>query len=211
MDSRLRLIISVIVAVIAVGAMWVLLVAPERSKASNLLSQIVTEQAARSAADAQVQMGEQARSGYPREVRWLSRLGRAVPQSDDLPQLIDTIDSFELGHRIDYTSTSFGAGGGGGFPGMTVSFSWAGDYLSLQSLLSQFDHLTVANGSNVQADGRLATINSVTLAKGTATVSMSVYQAVPPTAVTGLSTTAGASAASAAAGTSGATGTNGAS
>jgi Tfp pilus assembly protein PilO len=201
MGPRERLILSVVIAVVVVIAMWVLLVAPERSKANNLQTQITAEQADLASAQQQSAAAQQARAGYGAEVRSLVRLNTAVPTSDQLPQLIHLINSEEVSHRVDYSLSGFGTSATDNFPSTTLNFSFKGNYVDLQNFLGAFDNLTLTNGSSVLVHGRLVTVNSIGLSpvgtKVAAAVTMTTYEAptaasLGVTGVTGVTAVTGA-------------------
>jgi Tfp pilus assembly protein PilO len=189
MGPRARLIIVAAVALVAIIAMWTVLVSPERSAATKLVGEISAEQANVTAAQQQVAQGEQARAVYAGEVRSLAVLSQSVPSSDDTPQLIGLINSLEVNHKVNYSTTAFASGAAaGGFESLALSFGFAANFLDLQQFLGAFDALTLTNGTGVLVNGRLVTINSVSLSpegKGlAATVSMTAYQAAPATSTT---------------------------
>jgi Tfp pilus assembly protein PilO len=182
MGPRARLIVTVAIALIAVLAMWILLVTPERSKASSLLGQIAAEQAALATAQQQLTTAEQARNQYRADVRSNQALSVSVPTSDRLPQLISLINGLEVNHKVNYSTTSLGSAGGGLSP-VGLSFSFAGSYVNLQEFLGAFDALTLTNGSSLLSNGRLVAVNSVSLAPSgsnvDASVNMTAYQDSP--------------------------------
>jgi Tfp pilus assembly protein PilO len=187
MGSRERLIASIVVAVVAVLAMWILLVEPKRNDANALLASINAERAALATDQQQLAAAEQARVEYPAEVHSLKLLAIAAPTSDEEPQLIGTINRLETTHSVNYSSTSIGApsAASGGLPTIALQFAFTGSYANLQSFLGQFDSLTLASGSNVRADGRLVSVSSISLAPLgshiSASVNMTAYEAAPAT------------------------------
>jgi Tfp pilus assembly protein PilO len=187
MGARGRLIITAVVALVVVFAMWSFVVSPERSKASKLLGQISSARAQLASAQQQVVVAEQARSQYPAEVRSLAALSKSVPPGNPIPQLIDLINSVEVKHKINYTATSLTPGGAsGGLEPVALSFQFISDYLDLQQFLQDFDSLTQTNGSSVLANGQLVTVNSISLAPSgsslSASVNMTAYETAPTTA-----------------------------
>jgi Tfp pilus assembly protein PilO len=197
MGARGRLIAIVAVAVLIVLAVWLLLVAPERNKANSLSAQITAEQAALSTAQGSLNAAEQAKVGYANEVHSIKTLEVAVPTSDQIPQLISTINGLEVNHHVNYTSTSLSPGSAGGFNSLGLSFNFDSTYVNLQEFLGAFAALTLTNGTSVLANGRLVSIGSISLGPGatngvSATVSMTAYQEVPgvgATTPTGTTTT----------------------
>jgi len=197
--ARGRLIASGMVALVVVLAVWLIVVSPERSTASNLLSQISSERQTLAAAETQLANARAARTGYRAEVHALQVLLDAIPTSDQEPQLIDLINALEVGHVIDWKVTSFSSGAAGGFTALHISFSFEAGYMNLQQFIAAIDAFNKSDGSNLVSTGRLATVDSLTLATGakgreTASVAMTVYQ--QPTSgaagAGGTTTTAGA-------------------
>jgi Tfp pilus assembly protein PilO len=207
MGPRERLIASVVAAIVVIAAMWIGLVSPKRKDANNLSASITTEQQALSGAQQQLAAAEQARAAYPAEARSLTLLTRAVPTSDQVPQLIRLINGEEASHKIDYTTTGFGESLSGSFPSINLTFTFDDfSYIDLQQFLGAFDALTLTNGSSV-------TINSVSLtptgSKLSAQVNMTTYEA-PAATPFGASGAIGVTGATTVVGTTGLTGTSGA-
>ena len=187
MGARLKLIITAVVALVVVFAMWSLVVSPERSKASKRLGQISSARAQLASAQQQVVVAEQARSQYPADVRSLAALSESVPPGNPIPQLIDLVNSIEIKHKVNYTATSVSPGAAnGGLTPVTLSFQFISDYLDLQQFVQDFDSLTQSNGSSVLANGRLVTVNSISLAPAAsslnASVNMTAYETAPTAA-----------------------------
>ena len=185
-DRRERLIACVVAAVVIVVAVWILLVSPERNKAASLNTQIAAARSTLAADEAQVALAEQARTTYPKEVRAVKLIENAAPLTDQEPQLIDLLNRLEVGHVIRWTTTGLATGGatGAGFPTIGLTFAFNASYLRFQKFFAAIDALTATDGTNLLVKGRLFTIDSATFAKGTATVTMTVYespQSVPST------------------------------
>jgi Tfp pilus assembly protein PilO len=182
MRGRERLIGSVVVAVVVLAAAWLLLVSPERAKVTNLNTQITAEQTTLAKEKANLVADEQARTAYGTDVHAVGVVDKAVPLSDEEPELIRLINKEEVGHSIKWTTTSISPGGAGasGFNTYNLSFSYTAGWSDLQSFLTDIDSLTRTNGANVGSTGRLFTVNSVSISpasanKISATVSMTAY------------------------------------
>lgn len=197
--ARARLIASGSVALVVVLAVWLIVVSPERSTASNLLSQISTERQTLAAAQTQLASARTARIGYRADVHALQVLLDAIPTSDQVPQLIDLINALETGHVIGWKQTAFSPGSAGGFTSLNISFTFDAGYVNLQRFIAAIDQFNQSDGSNLVSTGRLATVNSLSLSTGTqgretASVTMTVYE--QPTSgasgAAGTTTTAGA-------------------
>jgi hypothetical protein len=172
MGARGRLIGCVVVAFVAVAAVWSLVVSPERSKSSQLTSEIVSARSTLSSEQGQLAGDEQARSKYVAALHAVTLLETAAPLDDEVPQLIRLINRLEVGHKITWTA--------GGLDSANWTFSFTSSYANLQSFLAAIDALTATDGTNVMTKGRLFTVNSIGLnpdeGNVTASVNMTVYQ-----------------------------------
>jgi Tfp pilus assembly protein PilO len=182
MGARGRLIGCVVVAFVAVAAVWSLVVSPERSKSSQLTSEIVSARSTLSSEQGQLAGDEQARSKYVAALHAVTLLETAAPLDDEVPQLIRLINRLEVGHKITWTNTSLtpASAGAGGLDSANWTFSFTSSYANLQSFLAAIDALTATDGTNVMTKGRLFTVNSIGLnpdeGNVTASVNMTVYQ-----------------------------------
>lgn len=182
MTGRDRIVIVVLGALAVLAAAWLLLIAPEREKASKLGAEVSTAQAQLSAAESQVASARAAQAGYPTAYASLVSLGKAVPTSQEVPSLV-----YELAHasnqkQVDFTSiTSGGASGGAsgsssaapaaagaGFSQMPFTFVFKGSFFDLYNLFQQLNRFTLHTSSGgLVVSGRLLTIQSAQLAPGT--------------------------------------------
>jgi hypothetical protein len=169
MKVRDRLIAAAIAAIVVVGAVWVLLVSPERDKASSLSSQIVAAQTALSDAKASLAAARSAAAGYPGDVRALVNVVTAVPTSVDEPTVITTVtrlagtkvDVHAIGVNSASASTGTPAPSTGSANALALSFTFNTTYLGLQKFLASLDNLTQTDGTNISATGRLFTVSSI--------------------------------------------------
>jgi hypothetical protein len=182
MTGRDRIVIVVLGALAVLAAAWLLVVAPEREKATKLGTEVSTAQAQLSTAESQVASARSAQAGYPTAYASLVKLGKAVPTSQEVPSLI-----YELAHasnqkQVDFTSiTSGGASGGAsgsssavpaaagaGFSQMPFTFVFKGSFFDLYNLFQQLNRFTLHTSSGgLVVSGRLLTIQSAQLAPGT--------------------------------------------
>ncbi|MGH2851313.1 MAG: hypothetical protein ACRDLP_11920 [Solirubrobacteraceae bacterium] len=198
MRVRDRLIIAGVAAVIAVGGFWLLLVSPERDKASSLSTQIGTERAALVSAEGALQAARTAAAGYPGDVHAISQVLAAAPAVPDEPALV-TLFTKLAGTPVNVHEIDVGAPGAdaSGLASLGLTFTFHATYQSMQNFITAVDRLTATDGTNIKIGGRLVTIDSVTLAPylndtATATVTAMVYSQgaaatapAAPTAATG--------------------------
>jgi hypothetical protein len=179
---RDRLVLAAIATLLVVGAMWVIVVSPERGQVSSLSAQILSEQAALTTAQTQLGTARDAVAAYVGHIHQIDQAVRAVPTSAGEAALIDTIVKL-AGTKVDFHELDVGAStpSAAGPLSMSLNFTFNSNYGDLQSFLAAIDALTSTDGTNVTANGRLFTIQTVTLspqgASATkATIIASVYQ-----------------------------------
>ena len=164
MRVRDRLVVAVIVAALIAGAMWILVVSPERSQVSSLSTQIVTARASLVAAQTQLARARSAAAGYVGDVRQISEVMTAIPPAPGEAALIRTITRL-AGTKVDVHELDLANGGAtsSGPVSLGLSFTFDTSYHNLQNFLAALDALTTTDGSKVNAHDRLFTVGSVSL------------------------------------------------
>jgi Tfp pilus assembly protein PilO len=181
MTGRDRIVIVVIAALAVAAAAWLLVVAPEREKATKLGAEVSTAQSQLSTAENEVSTARSAEVGYPTEYASLVNLGKAVPTGQEVPSLIVQLAQATNEKNVEFSSiTSGGSAGGSGssstpaaasasFTAMPFTFVFNGSFFNLYDLFQQLNHFTArTSAGNLQVSGRLLTIQSVQLAPGAA-------------------------------------------
>jgi hypothetical protein len=178
MTGRDRIVIVVLGALAVLAAAWLLLVAPEREKASKLGSEVSAAQAQLTTAESQVASARAAQAGYSTAYASLVSLGKAVPTDQEVPSLIYQLAQASNQKRVDFTSittsTTGGASGGSsaapvaasaGFTQMPFTFVFNGSFFDLYNLFQQLNRFTLNTSSGkLVVSGRLLTIQSAQLA-----------------------------------------------
>jgi hypothetical protein len=190
MTGRDRLVIMVVAVVAVIGAAWVLLVSPEKDKASKLSSQITTAQSQLQSAEGELANAHSAQAQYAGAYASVVRLGKAVPASQEVPSLIYQLAQASNRRKVEFASITAtttpsatgapaGAGGAGtgstatgaasvtpaGFTQMPFTFVFNGTFFDLEHLFNRLDNFTVRTASgSLHVSGRLLTIQGVKLA-----------------------------------------------
>jgi len=198
MKARDRLVLAIIAVALVAGGMWLLLVSPERSQINSLATQIDTQRAALVTAEGSLNQARDAVTAYVGHVHQIDAVMRAVPTSPAEADLIRTIVKL-TGTKVDFHELDVGAQGASaaGPIALGLTFTFNSNYGDLQSFLSAVDALTATDGTNLSANGRLFTVQSVALSpeppdKTRATVLAEVYVQNPATGGTGATGTTGA-------------------
>jgi hypothetical protein len=178
MTARDRLVLIIVSALALLGIVWVLVISPERSKASKLGKEVATAATALASAESQVAnaRGDQAR--YSAAYSSIVNLGKAVPPSEEVPSLIYQLAQASNQKHVEFnsiTTTQSGAGTAGaaaaataattaGFTQMPFTFIFNGSFSDLYHLFQQLNSATVRTSSGgLQVSGRLLTLQGVKL------------------------------------------------
>jgi Tfp pilus assembly protein PilO len=180
MTGRDRIVVVVLAALAMVAAAWLLVLAPEREKASKLGTEVSTAQSQLSAAEGQVNAARSAETGYPAAYTSLVSLGKAVPTSQEVPSLIVQLAQASGEKQVEFTSITSGGSAAGsssgastaavsaGFSAMPFTFVFNGSFFDLYDLFQQLNRFTLRTSSgSLRVSGRLLTIQGVQLAPGT--------------------------------------------
>jgi len=176
MTARLSIVLGIAVTVGVLVAMWMLAVAPKRQDAADLGDRLAQAELRLVDANARAATAQSARATYARDYATVARLGKAVPVSTDVPSLVFQLETAARKAKVDFRAVSApdvvpaappapGAAppAGGGIQPAPFSFKFEGDYFGLQKLLARIDAFSRVKGTQVSANGRLLTIEGLTL------------------------------------------------
>ncbi|MCW3018946.1 MAG: hypothetical protein JWN10_1254 [Solirubrobacterales bacterium] len=178
MTGRDRMVLIAVVVLVALGAVWMLVISPERKKAGELNTQVAAAQTQLASAESEVSSARAAQSQYAAAYAALVSLGKAVPPSQEVPALIDQIAQASNRKSINFTSitatpgassptSSSSATAAAAFTELPFSFVFEGSYFDLEHLFNQVtDFATLTKSGQLQVSGRLLTIQSVNLSLG---------------------------------------------
>jgi hypothetical protein len=178
MSERNRLFVGLAVTACAIAALWVYALAPKREEASKLATRIAQAEQVRDAALSRAGAADLARAGYDRDYGTVARLGKAVPENADVPSLVYQLETAARRAKVDFRAVSVldttpqpqqtGAAvqPGGGIQPTPFSFKFEGSFFGLQKLLSRVDRFSRVKGTQISVNGRLLTIDGVTLNPG---------------------------------------------
>jgi Tfp pilus assembly protein PilO len=186
MTGRDRMFLIVVSVLAVLAAAWLLVVSPEREKASKLGTQVAAANAQLLTAEGQVASARGAQSQYAAAYASIVNLGKAVPPSQEVPSLIYQLDQVSSRKQVDFFSITAGSGGAAapasasasastgpgvaaaGLTQMPFTFVFNGTYDELSHLFDQLNRFTVRTASGgLRVSGRLLTIQSVKLAPTT--------------------------------------------
>jgi len=109
LTDRDRKILFALIPIVAVLAYWFLVLAPKRSEAESLGTQLEKVEAARDDAVSRAAQLEGSRQSYATDYATVVRLGKAIPASVDMPSLLVQLDEAARGTRIRFGRVTAGA------------------------------------------------------------------------------------------------------
>ncbi len=177
MTGRDRIVLIGVIVVAGLAAAWMLLVAPERERASQVSAQVANAQSELASAEGKLSGARAAQSQYAAAYASVVSLGKAVPPSQEVPALIDQLAQASNEKNVEFSSISGGASGGtstaasaaaagaaASFTQLPFTFTFEGSYFDLEHLFSQLTHFaTLGASGELQVSGRLLTVQSVQL------------------------------------------------
>ncbi len=192
MTGRDRMVLMTILVLAVLAGGWLLLVSPERKEAAKAQGQIESARQQLQSAQAKATSERSAEARYTSAYVSVIKLGKAVPPLQEVPSLVYELQQVSDQQSIDFNSITSSATAAAsttsptastatpaGFTQMPFTFIFKGSFAGLAHLLGHIDgfarttsaggHSSAADTSapaptGVQVDGRLLTIQGVTLA-----------------------------------------------
>jgi hypothetical protein len=180
-----KLLIAVVAVMAAVGAYWMLVLAPKREQLAELDTQVAAAQAEVGQAQATLKTYEQAQGQYRTNYATVVRLGKAVPADDDVRSLVVQLDSAAASSGVDFGRITVGEGSGGsaevvdaggatpppgavavgpaGFTAMPFTFGFDGHFDNLSTFFSKLERFVTVNNDQIDVTGRLLRLESLSL------------------------------------------------
>jgi Tfp pilus assembly protein PilO len=181
-----RILLVAVVAVLAVGGYWKLLLSPKREQAAQLEQQVATQQAQLAQTQSLIATYAGARDAYKTNYATVVRLGKAVTTDDDTRSLVVQLDAAAKRSGVDFdtinlegnggnpststtaaTSTTPGAINAGAFSALPFSFAFTGTFQSLGNFFSRLENFVALDGDKIRVNGRLLRIETISLQPAT--------------------------------------------
>ena len=177
MTGRDRLVLVGVIAIAFLGVVWLMLVSPERKKASQAASAMAAAEAQLASAHSELVTARAAQAKYAASYGTIVHLGKAVPTTQEVPSLMYELAQASKKKSVEFTSiSSSGASNGpsgsapaassssGGFQQMPFTFVFNGNYTGLEHMLRQLTNFaTKTRNGKLKVNGRLLTIQGVAL------------------------------------------------
>jgi Tfp pilus assembly protein PilO len=172
-----KILIAVVATAAALGAFWFLALAPKRDEAAKLDKDISAKQAEVSTAKTTLAGYQKARDHYKSNYATVVRLGKAVPEDDDVRSLVVQLDESARRAKIDFANialTDVGSSQPAATPAADTSatpafvtqpfsFAFNGSFFRLSDFFSQLDRFVQVDGEDIDVTGRLLRIETFKL------------------------------------------------
>lgn len=159
--AALAIVIVILLFVTAAG--YFLLISPQRSKSAELAQEA-------DAIEAQIQAlriaNAQVRNVEPIRVADLFRVSKAMPSTDDMPGVLLELNRIarETGIRFE-SITPHEPADAGGYQRRPIDLVFDGNFYELSDFLYRLRSLVRVRGGQLEATGRLFTVNSLNFAE----------------------------------------------
>jgi type IV pilus assembly protein PilO len=188
--------IAVIVApalLILAAVGYFLLVKPKQSEASKIQQEIAN-------LETQIEVAQAAQRQPEREdpsairIADLFKVTKAMPDEDDMPGIILELNDVATAAGVEFLAIAPQGGSvRSGYSALPINLTFEGNYYDLTDFLFRLRNLVRVRDGELGADGRLFTLESLTMEEGgggfpnitaSLTVTAFVYSTTPPTAPT---------------------------
>jgi Tfp pilus assembly protein PilO len=179
------LLIAVVATAAAAAALWFFALAPQRKDAADLATKVQAKKTELQTAKTTLAGYEKSRAGYDKNYATVVRLGKAVPEDDDVRSLLVQLDADADGTNVDFRTIQVGgtsaaptpdasataaattpppgavAVGSAGFSQMPFTFSFRGTYENLSQFLARMEKFVTLRNQQVNVTGRLMRLETI--------------------------------------------------
>lgn len=173
MTKNKTLLIAVVATAAAMAAFWFLALAPKREEAAALQDQIAAKETELATAQATLSGYKKSKDNYGSNYATVVRLGKAVPEEDDIRSLLVQLDAEAGGTNVDFRTVEIGgdanagepadasASGTAGFETTAFSFTFKGTYENLQQFMARMERFVNLRNERMNVTGRLLRLETI--------------------------------------------------
>ncbi|MDO9356811.1 MAG: hypothetical protein Q7T55_24145 [Solirubrobacteraceae bacterium] len=111
MTKRDRLMLTAVLAVALLGGFWMFVLSPQRKDAAEAAAAVATAEQDLNAAKSKVDAGQKAQQSFRKDRNTIVRLGRVVPETDDVPTLLTQLQALAKKEKVTFLTYQVDAGG----------------------------------------------------------------------------------------------------
>lgn len=172
MTKNKTLLIAVVATAAAMAAFWFLALAPKREEAAALQGKIAAKETELATAQATLSGYKKSKDNYGSNYATVVRLGKAVPEEDDIRSLLVQLDAEAGGTNVDFRTVEIGganagasadpsASGTAGFETTAFSFTFKGTYENLQQFMARMERFVNLRNEKMNVTGRLLRLETI--------------------------------------------------
>jgi Tfp pilus assembly protein PilO len=165
------LLIAVVATAAAMAAFWFLALAPKREEAAALEGKIAAKETEIATAQATLAGYKKSKENYGSNYATVVRLGKAVPEEDDIRSLLVQLDAEAGGTNVDFRTVEIGGGASAGeapadasatgFETTQFAFTFKGTYENLQQFMARMERFVNLRNEKMNVTGRLLRLETV--------------------------------------------------
>lgn len=166
MKSRDRLMLIGAVVLATIAGSWLFIVSPKRTQARDVDTQIAAARAQLAGTAGTAAQYRASRDALRKNPQAFVNAGRALPSRAAMPSLLRTLTNTSDGTGVRMGELSVGSGETTATPGIgsvPLTLAFTGDFLQLQRYLGRLQRFVAVKKKDVQAKGRLVSLDSVEL------------------------------------------------
>jgi Tfp pilus assembly protein PilO len=181
-----QILLAVVAAGVAICAFYFLALAPKRDEVAKLDADIAAKEAELQASQATLATYEAARGTYKENYATLARLGKAVPEDDDMRSLLVQLEATAEGTDVDFQTIELSGGSsaptdgtataatgdlaaapgltpisGGALSALPFRLTFNGEFFDLSTFLARLERFVSVENDNLDATGRLLRLESI--------------------------------------------------
>jgi len=161
-------IITAVVAVVLIVAWYFLLFSPTQRQLSDLDTQIDSAQSALNMANQEVAKLESYKKTAPQSRAEIVRLGKMLPEAEDVPGLIIELTKTADASGVSLTSITKGTTTAGTpFGIQTLSIQVSGRYFDVEDFLYRLEEYVAFRNASFRVTGRLLQVTQLTMQSAT--------------------------------------------
>ncbi len=190
-QSKNILVIVLLIVVAGVG-FYKFALTPKRQELTQLQSDLTLAQGRLAETQAKVREYTEAKATFKQDYRSVRRLGKAVPNDDNVRTLVVELSDHAKKTKVDFQSIELSGGAGtstpppasasadassttaaalppgasvgaAGFPTMPFAFEFNGNFFRLSKFFSKLDDMVKIKGADHDVDGRLLSVDAFSL------------------------------------------------
>ena len=174
MTKNKTLLIAVVATAAAMAAFWFLALAPKREVAKTLEGKISAKETELATAQQTLASYSKAKNNYATNYATVVRLGKAVPEEDDVRSLLVQLDAEAGGTNVDFRTVEIGGGAAAGtapdasvgsaaFTAKPFTFTFKGTYENLSQFMSRMERFVTLRNEKMNVTGRLLRLEAIDL------------------------------------------------